>query len=107
MRTRIKGSARWTSNFALTVCPVEGLVKNPSQLSPTRAEASHARTYRAVAIALSAWRAIPDGAASCHTAFVDGYATEGHVPVGAIRRLLADRPDAAGLALPDMPADDP
>ena len=52
-------------------------------------------------------RGIPDEAASCHTAVVDGYAIEGHVPVGAIRRLLADRPDAAGLALPGMPADGP
>lgn len=52
-------------------------------------------------------RGIPDQAASCHTAVVDGYAIEGHVPVGAITTLLAERPDAAGLALPGMPADSP
>ena len=50
---------------------------------------------------------IPDIAASCHTAVVDNYAIEGHVPVGAIRRLLAERPDAIGLALPGMPTDAP
>ena len=50
---------------------------------------------------------IPDDAASCHTAIVDGYAIEGHVPVGAIEQLLAGRPNAAGLALPGMPADGP
>lgn len=50
---------------------------------------------------------IPDLAASCHTAMVDDYAIEGHVPVEAIRRLLVDRPDVAGLALPGMPADSP
>lgn len=50
---------------------------------------------------------ISDEAASCHTAVVEGYAIEGHVPVGAIQRLLADRPNAAGLALPGMPADGP
>lgn len=50
---------------------------------------------------------VPDEAASCHTAVLDGYAIEGHVPVEAIRRLLADRPDAVGLALPGMPADSP
>lgn len=50
---------------------------------------------------------IPDAAASCHTAIVDNYAIEGHVPVEAIRRLLAERPDVAGLALPGMPADSP
>lgn len=50
---------------------------------------------------------IPDEAESCHTAMVDEYAIEGHVPVEAIRKLLADRPDAAGLALPGMPSDSP
>jgi hypothetical protein len=50
---------------------------------------------------------VPEQAASCHTAIVDGYAIEGHVPVEAIRRLIDDRPDAVGLALPGMPADSP
>lgn len=50
---------------------------------------------------------IPEGAASCHTAAVDDYIVEGHVPVGAIMQLLHDRPDAIGLALPGMPADSP
>lgn len=50
---------------------------------------------------------ITDDAASCHTAEVDGYLVEGHVPAAAIVRLLADRPDAVGLALPGMPADSP
>lgn len=50
---------------------------------------------------------VPTGAGSCHTAVVDGYVIEGHVPVGAITRLLDTRPDAIGLALPGMPADSP
>ena len=50
---------------------------------------------------------IPDDAASCHTGIVDGYAIEGHVPAEAIQRLLTERPDAAGLALPGMPGDAP
>jgi hypothetical protein len=50
---------------------------------------------------------IPDSAASCHTGIVEGYAVEGHVPASAIARLLADRPDVAGLALAGMPADSP
>jgi len=50
---------------------------------------------------------VPDGAASCHTGVVEGYAVEGHVPAAAIRRLLDDRPDAVGLALPGMPKDSP
>lgn len=50
---------------------------------------------------------IPDSAASCHTAVVDGYGIEGHVPAEAIRRLVTDGPDAVGLALPGMPGDSP
>lgn len=50
---------------------------------------------------------MPDGAGSCHTALVEGYVVEGHVPVGAIVRLIESRPDAIGLALPGMPADSP
>ena len=38
---------------------------------------------------------------------MDGYVIEGHVPAGAILRLLDDRPNAVGLALPGMPADSP
>ena len=52
-------------------------------------------------------RGIPDDVASCHTAEVDGYLIEGHVPAEAIERLLAERPDAVGLALAGMPADSP
>jgi len=46
---------------------------------------------------------VPDGLRSCHTAEVAGYAIEGHVPAADIRRLLAERPAAAGLAVPGMP----
>jgi hypothetical protein len=44
---------------------------------------------------------------SCHTAEIDGYAIEGHVPVQEIRRLLAERPDAIGIAVPAMPRGSP
>lgn len=50
---------------------------------------------------------IGDEAASCHTAEVDGYLIEGHVPAAAIERLLIEQPDAVGLALPGMPPDSP
>lgn len=46
---------------------------------------------------------IPQEMASCHTGRVDGYVIEGHVPVADIRRMLAERPDAVGLAVPGMP----
>lgn len=46
---------------------------------------------------------IPEALVSCHTATVEGYVLEGHVPAADIRRLLAERPDALGLAVPGMP----
>ncbi|RDD68677.1 DUF411 domain-containing protein [Paracoccus versutus] len=50
---------------------------------------------------------VPPDLASCHTAEVAGYVIEGHVPATAIRRLLAERPQAIGLATPGMPAGSP
>lgn len=50
---------------------------------------------------------IPDLLASCHTAVVNGYAIEGHVPASDIKRLLAEKPPARGLAVPGMPASSP
>ncbi len=44
---------------------------------------------------------------SCHTATVDGYVLEGHVPAADVRRLLRERPAAVGLAVPDMPIGSP
>lgn len=50
---------------------------------------------------------VPAEAASCHTAEVDGYLIEGHVPAEAIERLLDERPTAVGLAVAGMPGDSP
>lgn len=50
---------------------------------------------------------IPDMLAGCHTAVVGGYAIEGHVPASDIKRLLAEKPRARGLAVPGMPAGSP
>jgi hypothetical protein len=50
---------------------------------------------------------VPAALQSCHTAIVDGYVIEGHVPVADIQRLLAERPDAVGLAVPGMPVGSP
>ena len=50
---------------------------------------------------------VPSQLWSCHTAIVDGYVIEGHVPVDAIERLLSERPDIAGLAVPGMPVGSP
>ncbi len=50
---------------------------------------------------------IPADAQSCHTAIVDGYVVEGHVPLAAVDRLLAERPQIDGIGLPGMPAGSP
>jgi len=50
---------------------------------------------------------IPKEMASCHTAQVEGYMIEGHVPAADIRRLLDERPDVVGLAVPGMPFGSP
>ncbi len=43
----------------------------------------------------------------CHTALVDGYVVEGHVPADVVKRLLKERPDVKGVAVPGMPAGSP
>ena len=50
---------------------------------------------------------IPAKMASCHTAKIEGYMIEGHVPTADIRRLLRERPDAVGLSVPGMPYGSP
>jgi hypothetical protein len=50
---------------------------------------------------------IPDALASCHTATVEGYVVEGHVPAADIRRLVAERPAVLGIAAPGMPVGSP
>ena len=50
---------------------------------------------------------MPAKLGSCHTALVGGYAIEGHVPARDIRRLLKERPNALGLAVPGMPVGSP
>jgi hypothetical protein len=50
---------------------------------------------------------VPDAMQSCHTASVEGYAVEGHVPASEIQRLLKERPQAKGLAVPGMVAGSP
>jgi hypothetical protein len=50
---------------------------------------------------------VPDALTACHTAVVNGYLIEGHVPAADIDRLLEQKPRIAGLAVPGMPAGSP
>ena len=50
---------------------------------------------------------IPGNLASCHTAIVDGYLVEGHVPASDVQRLLSGKHDVAGISVPGMPVGSP
>lgn len=50
---------------------------------------------------------VPQALQSCHTAVVDGYVVEGHVPANDVKKLLKSKQQAAGLAAPGMPAGSP
>jgi hypothetical protein len=53
------------------------------------------------------WLGVPKDVRSCHTAQVDRYLLEGHVPASDVQRLLRERPKLMGLAVPGMPASAP
>ena len=50
---------------------------------------------------------IPQDLESCHTGIVGNYFLEGHIPIEAIQKLLEEKPDILGIALPGMPSDAP
>ena len=56
---------------------------------------------------IKAANGVPPRLASCHTATVDGYVVEGHVPADIISRLLDERPEITGVAVPGMPIGSP
>lgn len=57
--------------------------------------------------AVRAAAGVPADLGGCHTSKVEGYVIEGHVPVAAVERLLAERPAVLGLAVPGMPVGSP
>ncbi len=50
---------------------------------------------------------VPNHLQSCHTAIVDGYVIEGHVPVEDIERMLQEKPAIIGIAVAGMPTNSP
>jgi hypothetical protein len=52
-------------------------------------------------------RGVPEHLFACHTAMIDGYIIEGHVPADVIERLLKEKPPVVGLVVPGMPAGSP
>lgn len=57
--------------------------------------------------AISARLGVPEELRGCHSAMVEGYLIEGHVPASDIKRLIAEKPDARGIAVPGMPMGSP
>ena len=68
-------------------------------------EAVDANIQEVMAVKMDA--GVPTSMSSCHTALVDGYVVEGHVPATQVKRLLAERPEIAGIAVPGMPVGSP
>lgn len=56
---------------------------------------------------ISRQQQVPQDLEGCHITMVDGYTVVGHVPVGPLDRLLAERPDVRGISLPGMPMGSP
>ena len=50
---------------------------------------------------------VPQNLMACHTAVINGYVVEGHIPATDIKRLLREQPDVAGIAVPGMPIGSP
>jgi len=50
---------------------------------------------------------IPSSLESCHTTIIDNYFVEGHIPFEAINKLLTEKPDILGIAMPGMPSGSP
>ena len=56
---------------------------------------------------VEARKRVPESMRTCHTATLEGYVVEGHVPADVIRQLLRDKPRVEGIAVPGMPAGSP
>ncbi len=50
---------------------------------------------------------VPGELSSCHTAVVNGYVVEGHVPADIVKRMLSEKPEIAGISVPGMPIGSP
>ncbi len=50
---------------------------------------------------------MPSDLTSCHTSEIGGYLVEGHIPVADVKRLIAEKPDLAGISVPGMPIGTP
>lgn len=115
-RRRWLGGALMLSVVSAWALPVRTLVevwKDPScgcckdWVAVLQKAGFEVSVYETGNTAMRAQLGIPAKLGSCHTARVAGYALEGHVPVREILRLLREKPQAVGLAVPGMPVGSP
>ena len=102
------------SRVALAAPPAITVHKDPNcgccggWVDHLRASGFQAQVFESAAVnRVKAQLGVPHELASCHTAEIAGYVIEGHVPADAITKLLSERPNVRGLAVPGMPAGSP
>jgi hypothetical protein len=107
-------AAGWLPGLARTALPQVDVYKNPdcgccgAWVEHLKAAGFPVRVHDTPDTgAIRKRHGIPDTLGSCHTAVVEGYALEGHVPADDVKRLLARKPAAAGLSVPGMPVGSP
>lgn len=103
-----------SSAFAAAETPVVDVYKSPTcgccgkWVDHLKANGFVVRSHDTDDVAQHKYRlGVPYGYGSCHTAEVNGYLVEGHVPARDIRRLLKEKPRARGLVVPAMPMGSP
>ncbi|MFZ3128103.1 MAG: DUF411 domain-containing protein [Rhodoferax sp.] len=109
----LAGAATLTTDLLAQTPPHVEVWKDPNcgccedWVSHLRANGFTVQVHNSGNTAARARLGVPDALGSCHTAQVGGYALEGHVPARDIHRLLKERPNAIGLAVPGMPIGSP
>jgi Cu/Ag efflux protein CusF len=102
-----------TGVFAQATLPPLQVWKDPScgccndWVALLRADGFQVQVFDSGNTAMRQRLGLPAKYGSCHTGLVGGYVIEGHVAAGEIRRLLAEKPEAIGLAVPGMPVGSP
>ena len=102
-----------TGAFAQATLPPLQVWKDPScgccndWVALMRADGFQVQVFDSGNTAMRQRLGLPAKYGSCHTGLVGGYVIEGHVAAGEIRRLLAEKPEAIGLAVPGMPVGSP
>jgi len=109
-----RARAETTSRLALEGAPVITVYKTPTcgcckaWVEHLRAHGFQVETHDKMSLrSIKEEYGVPRELESCHTAVVDGYVVEGHVPADLIERMLKERPQIAGLTVPGMPMGSP